>query len=84
MIGKGHSISRTRESIAYGWNQEKEAEVVYKRFLAGENPQEISEEFRIIQSQNYRCTNNTLSFIVSPTIEDGKNLTRKDLKGYIQ
>ncbi|MDX1760635.1 MAG: relaxase/mobilization nuclease domain-containing protein [Christiangramia sp.] len=79
MIGKGHSISRTRESIAYGWNQEKDAEVVLKEFLAGDTPQEIAEEFKIIQSQNNRCINNTLSFIVSPTIEDGKNMTRKDL-----
>ncbi|MCY2685924.1 relaxase/mobilization nuclease domain-containing protein [Salinimicrobium sp. TH3] len=79
MIGKGHSISRTRESIAYGWNQEKDAEVVLKEFLAGDTPQEIAEEFKIIQSQNNRCINNTLSFVVSPTIEDGKNMTRKDL-----
>ncbi|NJY62104.1 relaxase/mobilization nuclease domain-containing protein [Salinimicrobium sp. CDJ15-81-2] len=79
MIGKGHSISRTRESIAYGWNQEKDAEVVFKEFLAGDTPQEIAEEFKIIQSQNNRCIKNTLSFVVSPTIEDGKNMTRKDL-----
>lgn len=79
MIGKGHSISRTRASIAYGWNQEKDAEVVLKEFLAGDTPQEIVEEFKIIQSQNNRCINNTLSFVVSPTIEDGKNMTRKDL-----
>ena len=79
MIGKGHSISRTRESITYGWNQEKDAEVVLKEFLAGDTPQEIAEEFTIIQSQNNRCINNTLSFVVSPTIEDGKKMTRKDL-----
>jgi hypothetical protein len=79
MIGKGHSISRTKESIAYGWNQEKDAEVVLKEFLAGDTPQEIAEEFKIIQSQNSRCINNTLSFVVSPTIEDGKKMTRKDL-----
>jgi hypothetical protein len=79
MIGKGHSISRTKASIAYGWNQEKEAEVVLKDYLAGDTPQEIAEEFKIIQSQNQRCTNNTLSFVVSPTIEDGKNMSRKEL-----
>lgn len=79
MIGKGHSIASTLASLAYGWNQEKDAEVVLKRHLAGENPQEIAEEFKIIQSQNQRCTNHTLSFAVSPTIEDGKKLIRKDL-----
>lgn len=79
MIGKGHSISSTKASIAYGWNQEKNAEVVLKEYLAGDTPQEIAEEFKIIQSQNQRCINNTLSFVVSPTIEDSKNMTRKDL-----
>lgn len=79
MIGKGHSISRTKASIAYGWNQEKDAEVILKDHLAGDTPQQIAEEFKIIQSQNHRCINNTLSFVVSPTVEDGKNMTRKDL-----
>ncbi len=79
MIGKGHAISRTKVSISYGWNQEKEAEVVLKEHLAGDTPAEITEEFKIIQSQNQRCHNNTLSFIISPTIEDGKNQTPEDL-----
>lgn len=79
MIGKGHAISRTKVSISYGWNQEKEAEIVLKEYLAGDTPEEITEEFKIIQSQNQRCHNNTLSFIVSPTIEDGKKQTPKDL-----
>jgi hypothetical protein len=80
MIGKGHSVSGTRVSISYGWNQEKEAEVVLREHVAGDTPAEIAEEFRIIQSQNLRCTNNTLSFIVSPTIEDGKDLSKKELE----
>jgi hypothetical protein len=80
MIGKGHAISRTRASIAYGWNQEKEAEIVLREHVAGDTPAEIAEEFRIIQSQNERCTNNTLSFIVSPNIEDGKDLSKMDLE----
>jgi len=79
MIGKGHAIASTGAALDYGWNQEKEAEVVLKEHLAGDNPQEIAEEFRIIQSQNERCSKNTLSFIVSPTIEDGKDLSKKDL-----
>ena len=79
MIGKGHAISRTKVSISYGWNQEKEAEIVLKEHLAGDTPDEITEEFKIIQSQNQRCHNNTLSFIISPTIEDGKDLSKKDL-----
>ena len=80
MIGKGHAISRTKASISYGWNQEKEAEIVLKEHLAGDTPHEITEEFQIIQSQNQRCHNNTLIFIVIPNIKDGKDLSKKDLE----
>ena len=80
MIGKGKSISHTGASMSYGWNQEKDAEVVFSQHLAGENPEQITEEFKIIQEQNARCTNNTLSFVLSPTIEDGKELSAKALK----
>ena len=52
MVGKGKSIAHTSESINYGWNQEKEAKVVFRQHLAGENPNEISNEFKIIQSMN--------------------------------
>ena len=79
MIGKGKSISHTRASMQYGWNQEKDAEVVYSKHLAGETPEQITEEFKIIQEQNARCTNNTLSFVLSPTIQEGKELSAKSL-----
>lgn len=80
MIGKGKSISHTRASMSYGWNQEKEAEVILKDYLYGETPAEITEEFRMIQEQNHHCTKNTLSFVISPTIEDGKGLNKKELE----
>ncbi|PKA98740.1 relaxase/mobilization nuclease-like protein [Flavobacteriaceae bacterium MAR_2009_75] len=80
MIGMGKSISHTGASMGYGWNEEKEAEVVYREHLAGDNPKEITQEFKIIQSQNHRCKKNTLSFVLSPTIEDGKELKEKELK----
>lgn len=80
MIGKGKSISHTRASMSYGWNQKKEAEVILKDYLYGETPAEITEEFRLIQEQNHHCTKNTLSFVISPTIEDGKDLKKKELE----
>ncbi|MDC6364867.1 MULTISPECIES: relaxase/mobilization nuclease domain-containing protein [Flavobacteriaceae] len=80
MIGKGKSISHTRASIGYGWNQEKNAEIIHRQHVAGLTPKEITQEFKIIQEQNTRCKNNTLSFVLSPTIEDGKNLSQKRLK----
>lgn len=75
MIGKGRSVSQGKISIEYGWNQEKDAVVVLKQNLVGENPKEISNEFKIIQNMNVKCEKNTLSFILSPTIKDGEKLT---------
>ncbi|WP_298528416.1 relaxase/mobilization nuclease domain-containing protein [uncultured Christiangramia sp.] len=80
MIGKGHAIASTGASIEYGWNQEKDAEVVFREYLAGKTPKEITEEFKIIQSQNERCTQNTLSFVLSPTVKDGQEMSKTQLK----
>ncbi len=80
MIGKGKSISHTKASMCYGWNQEKNAEVVMKEFLHGDSPAEITQEFKMLQDQNYHCTKNTLSFVISPTIEDGKKLDKMKLQ----
>ncbi|MEM9078800.1 MAG: relaxase/mobilization nuclease domain-containing protein [Bacteroidota bacterium] len=84
MIGKGKSISHTRASISYGWNQEKDAEIIHSQHLAGVNPKEITEEFRIVQSQNLRTKKNTLSFVLSPSIEDGKRLSKQDLSELVK
>ncbi|MFK7811877.1 MAG: relaxase/mobilization nuclease domain-containing protein [Maribacter sp.] len=80
MIGKGQSISHTSASMSYGWNQEKNAEVVFRQHLVGVNPNEITMEFKRIQTLNTDCKRNTLSFILSPTIKDGKRLKNKDLE----
>ncbi|MHB1105410.1 MAG: relaxase/mobilization nuclease domain-containing protein [Lutibacter sp.] len=79
MIGKGKSIAHTRASMSYGWNQEKDAEIVLKEFLHGDSPNEITKEFKMLQDQNYHCTKNTLSFVISPTIDDGKRLEKEEL-----
>jgi hypothetical protein len=79
MIGKGKSISHTQASMAYGWDQEKSAEIVLREYVHGDTPAEISREFKMLQEQNYHCQKNTLSFILSPTIEDGKKIQAKDL-----
>lgn len=84
MIGKGNSLTHTRASISYGWNQEKGAEVVFSQHLAGDNAQQITEEFKIIQEQNTRCQKNTLSFILSPTREDGAKLSKEKLEELTQ
>ncbi|SMC39876.1 relaxase/mobilization nuclease domain-containing protein [Cellulophaga tyrosinoxydans] len=79
MIGKGKSIAHTKASIAYGWNQEKDAEVVFRQHLAGDTTEQITDEFKLIQEQNVRCQKNTLSFILSPIQEEGKQLSKAQL-----
>ncbi|MFH6604470.1 relaxase/mobilization nuclease domain-containing protein [Maribacter algicola] len=80
MIGLGKSISHTGASMGYGWNDEKDAEVVYRQHLSGGDPKEITQEFKVIQSQNHKCKKNTLSFVLSPTIEDGRELKTRELR----
>ncbi len=80
MIGLGKSISHTGASMGYGWDQEKDAKVVYREHLSGDNPKEITQEFKVIQSQNHKCKKNTLSFVLSPTIDDGRELKDKELR----
>ena len=84
MIGKGKSIAHTGASMEYGWNQEKEADVVFSQHVAGNDAKQITEEFKLVQEQNVRCQKNTLSFVLSPTREDGKNLTAEKLKEMTQ
>ena len=84
MIGKGKSISHTRASMAYGWNQEKDAKIVYSQNIIGETPKEVAEEFRFIQELNQNCEKNTLSFVISPTIDDGKSLQKKIYRRYVR
>lgn len=79
MIGKGKAVGNTGANIDYGLDKEKDAEIVFSQHLAGDNAQQITDEFRLIQEQNTRCQKNTLSFILSPTREDGKNLTKERL-----
>jgi hypothetical protein len=84
MIGKGKAIANTGVCIQYGWNPQKDAEVVFGQHLAGDNANQVTEEFRLIQEQNTRCQKNTMSFILSPTPEDGRNLTKEQLKELTQ
>ncbi|SDL59406.1 relaxase/mobilization nuclease domain-containing protein, partial [Kriegella aquimaris] len=52
--------------------------------LAGNDSKQVTEEFKIIQEQNTRCQKNTLSFVLSPTQEDGRNLTKVQLREMTQ
>lgn len=80
MISKASCISHTKASIKYGWNNEKDAEIVFNQNLVGNNPGELSKEFAMIQRLNTRCTKNTISIVISPCIEDRDKLDKRMLK----
>lgn len=79
MIGKGKSIIHTSIAVDYARLKEKAQEL--DRFhLAGESGTDIEREFRMCQNLNQKCEKNTLQFIISPTVEDGKKLTVSDFR----
>lgn len=79
MIGKAKSITHTAASLEYAMSREQ-GEVLDKHFLTGETPREIEKEMQMFQQLNARCKNNTLSVVLSPSIEDGKRLTNADFR----
>ncbi|PKQ60181.1 hypothetical protein BZG02_20445 [Labilibaculum filiforme] len=80
MIGKGKSISHTGNAINYAVEKHK-AELIDKHNLIGETGKEVEAEFKMCQNLNGRCENNTLSFVLSPSIDDGEKLNDANLLG---
>lgn len=77
MIAKGKSISHLSASINYALN--KEEAIILDKNIVAEAPHEVAKEFKMFQVFNERCERNSLSFVISPTIEDGKALTQGQL-----
>ena len=77
MIAKGRSISHLSASINYALS--KEAAVVLDKNIVAETPTEVAKEFKLFQDLNQRCERNSFSFVISPTIEDGKDLSQEQL-----
>lgn len=80
MIARGWTRTTSASALAYGLNRDKQAEIIYRQHLAGRTAKEITQEFRVFQSQNHRCRRNMLSVVLSPTIADGRKMTRGDLR----
>ncbi len=77
MIGKAKSISHVSNAINYAQNKIKAVEIDRNKVI-GENGKEIAKEFRVFQNLNSRCNRNSFSFVLSPSIEDGKKLEVTD------
>lgn len=78
MIGKGKSISHTRQAVDYVVRKEN-AEILDKHDISGSNGAEVAKDFNRFQQFNGRCQNHTMSFVISPGINDGQRLTNEKL-----
>lgn len=78
MIAKGKSIRHLGASINYALSREK-ATVLDKNIVA-ETPQDVAKEFKYFQDINQRCERNSFSFVISPTVKDGQNLSEEQLR----
>jgi hypothetical protein len=77
MIAKGKSIRHLSASINYALSREKA--VVLDKNIVSETPSEVAKEFKLFQDFNQRCERNSFSFVISPTIEDGRKLSQEQL-----
>lgn len=60
--------------IGYVVNPKKGYELM-RNNLSGEKPAELYDSIRVIQNQNLRCKNNTISVVLSPEIDDAKQMS---------
>jgi hypothetical protein len=79
MVGKGESVSTGVAALDYVIKK-KESEIIDKNLIIGDKANAIGKEFKIFQNLNHRCSNNTLSFVLSPERPDGKRLNSQELK----
>lgn len=79
MFSSGYAISHTANAVDYA-REKLNAQELDRHMVSGETGQEIQADFQVFQRLNQRCDNNTLSFVISPTIEDGKQLSNSKLR----
>lgn len=78
MVGLGCSIGHLQASLEYGNDVKKSAIMVLKRNVMATEIKEITKEFKMIHELNRNCARNMLTFVLSPTIEDGQSSSLKD------
>lgn len=79
MIGKASACPGGTALFNYVISDKKGYELT-RNGLSGTTPKELHDDMNIIQKQNSRCNNNTISIVISPTVDDGKKLSDKELK----
>lgn len=79
MVGKAKSIAHTRAAINYALKKDKAIELMKEKVI-GQTGKEIAEEFRMYQQLNHNCKNNTISVVLSPAVENGRQLKKNALR----
>ena len=79
MIGMAESCIGGFALFNYVIDQNKGFELM-RNNLCGESPLEIMQELKIIQKLNQKATNKLFSMVLSPHINDGENLSKKQFR----
>lgn len=79
MIGKAKSCVGGFSLFNYVVDDEKGIEIL-RNNLCGETPIELFQEMKILQNLNHKATNKLISMVLSPHVNDGENLTKKQLE----
>jgi len=79
MIGKAKSCVGGFSLFNYVVDDEKGIELL-RNNLCGETPIELFQEMKILQNLNQKATNKLVSLVLSPHVNDGENLSKKQLE----
>ncbi|QBK74895.1 relaxase/mobilization nuclease domain-containing protein [Myroides odoratimimus] len=79
MIAKAKSCIGGTALFNYVIDSKKGYELL-RNNLSGETPKDMFQAMQILQNQNSRCKNNTISAVISPTIADSQKMNDRDLR----
>ena len=79
MIGKAKSCVGGFSLFNYVVDDEKGIEIL-RNNLCGETPIELFQEMKILQNLNQKASNKLISMVLSPHVNDGENLSKKQLE----
>ena len=79
MIGKIKSCIGGFSLFNYVIDDEKGTELL-RNNLCGETPIELMREMQIVQNLNQKATNKLISMVLSPHVDDGEKLSKKQLQ----
>ena len=80
MVSKANSTKGSTQAIDYILSDKGQAIELDRNLVSGNTGKEILEEMRFVQSANRNCVNNTISIVLSPGQDIGKNLQGDEMR----